>query len=486
MMSDLGYECGNDRRPPRVGPVVRGRYLSCLLVTVCAGAWSGRADAAKAETTGGGTDVTSISLAEFENAISRRTLPNGLRVVLDHDQTTPTVAVSVTYAVGSSSESAGQSGFAHLFEHLMFQGSKHATKGQHFKLISERGGVLNGTTDSDRTNYFEELPANELALALWLEADRMRWLALTPENFENQRAVVEEEYRMRVQNQPYAVGGIRLAALVFEGYPPYAHPTIGSMADLGAAKFEWVKAFHDQHYAPNNAVLTIAGDFDPARALALVDDYFGPAARGDVAPLTLPPAPEQPKGGHATVRDDNARTPAVLLGFPIPPARTPDHYALEVASMVLAGGESSRLYRTLVHDRAVASEVGAGTDDHRGPDQLSLTAVLTDKGRLPEVEAALESAIARLAAAPPSAAELERVKQRLRTQFLFGLQTNLARAVQLGEFETLYGDARLLPGELARYVAVTPEDVRRAVARWLTPERRSLVEVLPGAKETTQ
>jgi zinc protease len=481
-MSDLGDERRNDRPRSRVGSVVRGRYLSCLLAAL----WSGCAGAAKAETSGAGTDVASVSIASFETAISRRTLPNGLRVVLDRDQTTPTVAVSVTYAVGSSSESAGQSGFAHLFEHLMFQGSKHAAKGQHFKLISERGGLLNGTTDSDRTNYFEELPANELALALWLEADRMRWLALTPENFENQRAVVEEEYRMRVQNQPYAVGGIRLAELVFEGYPPYAHPTIGSMADLVAAKFEWVKAFHDLHYAPNNAVLTIVGDFDPARALALVDEYFGPVARGAAAPLTLPRAPEQPKGGHATLKDDNARTPAVLLGFPIPPSRTPDHYALEVASMVLAGGESSRLYRTLVHDRAVVSEVGASTDDHRGPDQLSVTAVLTDKGRLPDVEAALDSAIARLAAAPPSAAELKRVKQRLRTQFLFGLQTNLARAVQLGNFETLYGDARLLPAELARYVAVTPEDVRRAVARWLTPERRSLVEVLPGAKETTQ
>jgi predicted Zn-dependent peptidase len=465
---------------------VRGRCLvSCLLAAVTAGTAPRRAEAAKAEPVSAGTDAASLSLAGFERAITRHTLPNGLRVVLDHDSTTPTVAVSVTYDVGSSSETAGQSGFAHLFEHLMFQGSKHAAKGAHFKLISERGGVLNGTTDSDRTNYFEELPAGELALALWLEADRMRWLALTPENFENQRAVVEEEYRMRVQNQPYALGGIRLAELVYDGYAPYAHPTIGSMRDLAAAKFEWVQAFHARHYAPNDAVLTIAGDFDPARALALVDEYFAPAPRRDVAPVALPPAPAQPKGGRATVKDDNARTPAVLLGFPIPASRTPEHYALEVASMVLAGGESSRLYRSLVHERAVASEVGAGTDEHRGPDQLSVTAVLTDKGRLPEVEAALDAALAQLAAAPPTTAELERVKQRLRTQFLFGLQTNLERAVQLGEFETLYGDARLLPEELARYVAVTPEDVRRAVARWLTPERRSLVEVLPGSKEAS-
>ncbi len=465
---------------------MRGRYLlSFLCAAMTAGAWSGRAAAAKSEPTGAGTDVASISLAGFESVISRHTLPNGLRVVLDPDSTTPTVAVSVTYDVGSSSETAGQSGFAHLFEHLMFQGSKHAAKGEHFKLISERGGVLNGTTDSDRTNYFEELPASELALALWLEADRMRWLALTPENFENQRAVVEEEYRMRVQNQPYALGGIRLSELVFDGYAPYAHPTIGSMADLAAAKFDWVKSFHDQHYAPNDAVLTIAGDFEPARALALVDEYFGPALPGNVTPLVLPPAPERPKVGRATVKDDNARTPAALFGFPIPPARTPDHYALELASMVLAGGESSRLYRTLVHERAVASEVDAGTDGHRGPDQLSITAVLTDKGRLPRVEAALAAAISRLAAVPPAPGELERAKQRLRTQFLFGLQTNLERAVQLGEFETLYGDAQLLPGELARYVAVTPEDVRGAVARWLTPERRSLVEVLPGPKEAS-
>jgi len=431
------------------------------------------------------SDPVATSLAHFEASIQRITLPNGLRVVLNRDPTSATVAVSVTYGVGSINEVTGQSGFAHLFEHMMFQGSKHAAKGAHFKLITERGGTLNGTTDSDRTNYFEELPQNELALALWLESDRMRWLSVTPENFENQRAVVEEEYRMRVQNQPYALGTMRLSELVFQGYPPYAHPTIGSMADLDAAKFEWVKAFHDRYYAPNNAVLTIAGNFEPERALALVNEYFGPAQPTPTEPPPPPSPPTEPSHGSARVTDDNAHTPAVLFGYEIPPSRAPDHYALDLASVILAGGETSRLYRTLVHDEASAEEVSAWTDGHRGPDQLSVMAVLTEKGRLGDVEAKLEAAIERLRSTPPSRAELERAKHRIRTGFLFELQTNLARATQLGEFEALYGDARLLASEPSRYEAVTPEEVRSAAARWLVPGRRSEVEVMPRGKEAT-
>ncbi len=427
-------------------------------------------------------DPVEISLGRFRRAIERRTLPNGLRLVFDPDHTVATVAVSVTYEVGSSAEETGRTGFAHLFEHMMFQGSKHAAKGEHFKLISERGGTLNGTTDDDRTNFFEVLPRSELELALWLEADRMRWLDVTPANFENQRAVVEEEYRMRVQNQPYATGAIRLSELVFANYPPYAHPTIGSMADLDAARFEWVKAFHDRYYTPDHAVLTIAGDFEPARALELVNKYFGGAVpSGNPAPA-LPAPPAEAAGGRATVEDDNARTAGVLMGFPIPPSRTPEHYALELAAVILGGGESSRLYRTLVHERADAEEVSASTDDHRGPDELTLSAVLTEKADVGKVEGEIEAALERLRAVPPSRAELERAKQRLRTGILFGIQTNLDRAVALGEFEALYGDASLLPQELERYLAVEPEDVRRAAARYLVSEHRSVVEVVPGKK----
>ncbi len=429
-----------------------------------------------------GPDPAVASLERFGLSIQRVTLDNGLKIVLNPDHAAPTVAVSVTYGVGSSSEVEGKTGFAHLFEHMMFQGSKHAGKGQHFTLISDRGGSLNGTTNSDRTNYFEVLPANEIELALWLESDRMRWLSVTPENFENQRAVVEEEYRMRIANAAYVPGSIRLGEIVFKGYTPYAHPTIGSMADLDAAKFEWVKDFHDQHYAPDNAVLTIAGDFEADQAMALVQKYFGPAERKNPPALVLPAAPETPNTGRATVEDTNARTPGFMFGWLVPASHTPEHYALELAGEILSDGESSRLYKLLVHDRAVADNVSAGTDDHRGPDQFTVMAVLTDKGKLPDVEAAVDAELARLRKTPPSAAELERAKRKLRTSFVFGLQTNLGRATHLGEYESYWGDARGLSHELSQYLAVTPEAVQQAAARYLTTERRSLVEVLPAAK----
>jgi predicted Zn-dependent peptidase len=387
-------------------------------------------------------DPAVLSLERFGVSIQRATLDNGLKVVMNPDHAAPTVAVSVTYGVGSSSEVEGKTGFAHLFEHMMFQGSKHAPKGEHFKLISDRGGSLNGTTNSDRTNYFEVLPANELELALWLESDRMRWLSVTPENFENQRAVVEEEFRMRIQNQAYVPGQIRLGELVFKGYEPYAHPTIGSMADLDAAKFDWVKDFHDLHYAPDNAVLTVAGDFEPDQAMALVQKYFGPAEKKNPPALVFAPAPVAPNTGRATVEDTNARTPGFMFGFMIPASRTPEHYALELAGLLLADGESSRLYKTLVHDRAVADHVSAGTDDHRGPDQFTVMAVLTDKGKLPDVEAAVDAELAQLRKTPPKPAELDKAKRQLRSSFVFGLQTNMGRAIQLGEFESYWGDAR--------------------------------------------
>jgi predicted Zn-dependent peptidase len=429
-------------------------------------------------------DPAVASLARFGNSIQRMTLSNGLRVVLNPDHSAPTVAVSVTYGVGSANEPKGRTGFAHLFEHMMFQGSAHAKKGDHFRLVSERGGALNGTTNSDRTNYYDVLPSNQLPLALWLEADRMRSLAVTPENFENQRSVVQEEYRMRVQNQAYVPGIVRLGELVFKDYGPYDHATIGSMTDLNAARFDWVKAFHDLHYAPDNAVLTIAGDFDPTQAMHWVQDYFGPVERKNVPSLVFPPMPAVPNAEVAVVHDPNARTPALLFGFMIPPARTTDHYALELAAVLLADGESSRLYKDLVHDRAIAGSVSAWTEDHRGPDQFSVMTVLTDKGKLPEVEAAVEGQLERLREVPPTPAELEKAKRQLRASFVFGLQTNMGRANQLGEFESYWGDARALANELPRYLAVKPEDIQQAAAHWLTPARRSVVEVLPVTKES--
>jgi predicted Zn-dependent peptidase len=420
------------------------------------------------------------SLDRFRLSIQRLTLENGLRLVLAPDQNAKTVAVSVTYGVGSRDEGPGQSGFAHLFEHMMFQGSQHVAKGQHFTLISERGGSLNGTTSADRTNYFEVLPSSELALALWLEADRMRALAVNADNFENQRAVVKEEYRMRYENTAYMTGMMRLGELTFAEYPPYTRPTIGSMQDLDAAELAWVKTFYDSHYAPKNAVLTIAGDFEVDEAVKLARQYFGAIDKPVAARAPLPPMPAQVTPRKDVVKDANAKTPGFYFGFLIPPSRSEEHYALELAVAILADGESSRLERSLVRDRAVAQRVSAWTHDYVGADQLVLTAVLTEKAKLAEVEKLVEAELAKLAKTPVSEAELQKIKTRVRSSFVFGLQTNLSRATRLGEYESYYGDARLLGLELARYQSVTPAEIQAAVKKYLGPERRQLVEVVPA------
>jgi predicted Zn-dependent peptidase len=430
-------------------------------------------------------DPAVLSLARFGQGIERLTIENGLRLVLAPDSSAKTVAVSVTYGVGSRDEGPGQSGFAHLFEHMMFQGSQHVAKGQHFTLISERGGSLNGTTSADRTNYFEVLPSTELPLAMWLEADRMRALAVNAENFENQRAVVKEEYRMRYENSPYMTGMMRLGELVFAEYPPYRHPTIGSMADLDAAKLEWVKTFYDSHYAPKNAVLTVAGDFDRDEAVKLARQYFGSIDKPVPARAPLPEMPSQVTPRKDVVRDANAKTAGFYFGFLIPKTRTPEHYALEMAVSLLADGESSRLEQLLVRDRAVAQRVSAWTHDYVGPDELALQVVLTEKAKLPEVEKLVEAELENLGKKPAPAAELAKVKRRIRSSFVFGLQTNLSRATRLGEYESYFGDARLLARELAQYQAVTAEQIQQAVKKYLGPERRQLVEVLPAEAAAT-
>src|SRR5262245_14660763 len=235
--------------------------------------------------------------------VKRTKLDNGLRVVLLVDHTSPTIAVDVVYDVGGRNEERGRSGFAHLFEHMMFQGSANVPRGEHFRLVTAHGGTLNGTTSEDRTNYFEMLASSELALGLWLEADRMKSLDVSQKNFENQRAVVKEEYRMRVENAAYIPAEIRLQELTYQGYWPYEHTAIGTMRDLDAAQLEWVRAFHASYYAPNNAVLSIVGDFDENEATGLVKKYFGDAKPAAIPKLELPPVPEQTAPRNVVVED---------------------------------------------------------------------------------------------------------------------------------------------------------------------------------------
>ncbi len=433
-------------------------------------------------------DPARRAMQQLALSIQRFTLPNGLRVVFNVDSSSPTVAVSVTYDVGSRNEQRGRSGFAHLFEHMMFQGSRNVKKGEHFTLLAARGGELNGTTSADRTNYFEVVPLNELALALWLEADRMRWLDVTPENFENQRRVVQEEYRMRVANAAYRPAMMRLEEVTYQDYWPYAHPTIGSMSDLDSARFEWVQDFHAQYYAPNNAVLTVAGNFDRDETAMLIEEYFGSIPRNDgPPPFDPPPAPPPPDVQRLlAVQDANAKTPGLFYGWLIPPTMTEEHYALEMASLLLTDGESSVLHQELVRANPVAREVGSWTFDRRGPDMLTVMALLTQEASPVQVREHIERALARLARDPVSDRQLQRVRNRIRSHFLFRLQSNMTRAVELGEFELLWGDARLLTRQLDGYLRVSAEDIRNAVRSHLRPSAASVVEVVPAESDSSQ
>ncbi|HVY47839.1 MAG TPA: pitrilysin family protein, partial [Minicystis sp.] len=421
--------------------------------------------------------------AEIHLDVRRATLDNGLRVVLNPSHASPTVALAVTYDVGSRDDEPGRTGFAHLFEHMMFEGSKNVEKGEHMKLVSAHGGTLNATTDVDRTNYYEVLPANELALALWLEADRMKGLDVTEANFENQRKVVEEEYRMRYSNVPYRLSTLKLDELVYEGYWPYSHSTIGLMRDLDDAKIDAVAAFHAHHYGPNTAVVSLSGDFDPDEALALVKKYFGGVPKIEAAPFVDAKLPEQTSQRVLVVRDEHARSPMVQYGWAVPPNRTPDHYALEIAALVLADGESSRLHQILVRDKAVAQGVWAGTRDRRGPDLFSIGVKLSDGATTADVEKLVEAEVKALGTTkPPTDAELAKARRQVESSFVFGLQSNFSRATDLGEMELFYGDATLLNGELPRYFAVSKDDVKRVVAQYLAPTRRTIVETAPPAR----
>ena len=418
--------------------------------------------------------------------VTRARLDNGLRVVMSEDHTVPTVAVAVYYDVGSRDEQKGRSGFAHLFEHMMFQGSANVGKGEHFSLIINRGGDANGTTSNDRTNYFQTLPANELALGLWLEADRMRSLEVTQSNFENQRQTVMEERRQRIDNQPYIPSMLRINELAYGDYWPYAHSTIGDMQDLVDAPLEAVQEFFDTYYAPNNAVLSISGDFDPKEAMRLVQKYFGDIPARERKPFVEPPPPNQTEERTETMYDPNATLPAFHIAYHIPPNRTPDHYALEMLAMVLGDGESSRLYQSLVKKREICQDIAVGTDDRRGPDLFSVWAVMSSGHPPKEAQEVIYAELRRIAKRGITAREIEKAKNRMRASFVFGLQSNMARAMHLAEFELYWGDANLLLLELDHYLAVSRADIQRVAKKYFTPRNRTVLDVLPGPKPASE
>jgi zinc protease len=417
-------------------------------------------------------------------AIDRLQLQNGLRVILSHDDRSPIVAVNLRYSVGSGHEKTGTTGFAHLFEHLMFQGSTNVAKGEHFSLIEAAGGKANATTSWDRTNYFERLPSHELELALWLESDRLASLlpAMTQEKLDNQREVVKNERRRDVDNQPYGLWADKLQTLLFPDGHPYQHPILGSMQDLDRASLADVSDFFAAHYAPNNAVLTIAGDFDPPAAHALVERYFGPIpANPAVAPG---PSTLSQRSGSAEMRETVLDRVPVLRLYAA--CRTPAFgsaafEALEVAMDLLGSGRASRLYRALVREQQVAQDVSGFAFPEIGGAAVFAVEVTARPGISPEVlEAAMWTEVDRLTAQGPTDEELERVRNLHAAGLESSLQRVGERADRLSMYACLFDEPERINTELRRYVSVDAARVREALALSLRPGNRVMLTFVPA------
>jgi predicted Zn-dependent peptidase len=416
--------------------------------------------------------------------IDRHRLPNGLRVILSRDDRAPIVAVNLWYDVGSRHEKPGKTGFAHLFEHMMFEGSAHVAKGEHFSLLQSIGGSLNATTWLDRTNYFETIPSHELELALWLESDRLSSLlsAMTQEKLDNQREVVKNERRFSVDNQPYGTWDEKLQELVYPESHPYHHSTIGSMADLDAASLADVSDFFASYYAPNNAVLTIAGDFDPPAALALVEKYFGPIQPNPA----IPPGPSaeiDPIIG-AEVREivpDRVPLPRVYASYRMPTFGTDGFDALEVAVDVLGTGRASRLYRTLVREQQLAQDVTVFAFPFVGGATMFTMWATARPGIGHEaLEAALFAEIDRLAVEGPSDDELERVRNLHAANVESSLERIGERADRLSMYACLFDQPERVNSEVSRYLAVDAARVRDAMAASIRPDNRVVLTYLPA------
>jgi zinc protease len=414
--------------------------------------------------------------------IEQFTLDNGLRVVLNEDHSVPVVSVAVYYDVGSRNEREGRTGFAHLFEHMMFQGSENVPKAAHFQYISNAGGTMNGTTSSERTNYFETLPANQLPLALWLESDRMRSLSVTQENLDNQREAVKEEKRLRYDNQPYVNGFLRLFEMSFKN-PANAHSTIGSMEDLDAATVEDIREFFRIYYAPNNAVLSIAGDFDREVAQALVEKYFATIPRQPEPPSANVNEPDEVAQKRDTFLDKLAPVPAFALGWKILPRRTPDFYALSLASNLLFEGESARLYQKLVKGEESVVQIQGGIDERRGPSGLFIVVIPKPDSDGGQIRESILKEINDLASAGPSTEEMEKLRNNLFNGAVRSRQSSIFRAQQLAEFALYDDDPELFNTDLQNYLNVTPVQIRDAVARYLDTDNRVLLEILPAPPE---
>jgi len=425
--------------------------------------------------------LTWISMAQAQlNKINFQefTLDNGLHVILHQDKSTPIVAVSVMYHVGSKNENPERTGFAHFFEHLLFEGSENISRGEYDKYIEKAGGTLNANTSMDRTYYFEILPSNQLELGLWLESERMLHAKVENVGIETQRQVVKEERRQRIDNQPY---GSFLEQIMKRAYKthPYKWPVIGSMAHLDAAEEKDYKNFYKDFYVPNNAIISIAGDIDYENAKALVTKYFSTIPKS-TKPVYRPTVVEPALGGE--VRDtfyDNIQLPAVLMAYRIPAAGTPEYYAVSMLGTLLSQGESSRLQRALVDDQQKAVAVGNFPLDLEDPGVSIAYGICSMGTDVLDAEKSITAEIDRIKTEPIGDEEFQKLRNQVENDFVTSNSRVAGIAESLANYKMYYGDANLINTELQRYLAVTKDDIKNAAIKYYNNNNRVVLHYLP-------
>jgi zinc protease len=412
-------------------------------------------------------------------------LANGLRVIISEDRAAPVFSIAVHYLVGSRDERKGRTGFAHLFEHMMFKGSENIGQGEHFMLVFTNGGSMNGTTNKDRTLYFETLPSNQLDLGIFLEADRMKSLAITKENLDNQRNAVQEERRQGLDNQPYGRTFEAVDDLAYDN-PHYEHSVIGSMEDLSAASVEDVASFFRTYYAPNNAVVAIVGDVDAKIALEKVRKAFESIPAQPAPPAVDMTEPKQTAERRLTLSDALARLPRVDIAFKVPPRASADDDALGVLGTVLSSGRSSRLFQQLVREQQLSPNVQAGRDGAIGPGLFRVVGLVAP-GKTPEaLEAAVYAELEKMKTGPIEAWEIEKARNNAKRAVVAGLTSSLQRAVQLADYAASFNDTARINQRTDRIAKVTAADVQRVAREYLTADNRTVVITMPKGPARTQ
>lgn len=415
---------------------------------------------------------------------TRMTLPNGLTVILHEDHSIPRVTVNVWYHVGSGRELPGRTGFAHLFEHIMFEGSGNVPEGKFDEWLEAAGGDNNGSTNTDRTNYYENVPSNALELALFLESDRLGYLlnAMSPQKVDGQRDVVKNERRQRYENQPYGMVWIVMGRTLYPPEHPYSWPTIGSMEDLSAASYDDVVRFFKTYYVPNNASIVIAGDIDPSSAKAMVEKWFTEIPAGNPVPPIDPPAAALFEEKRIMF-EDRVQLPRLYMAWLTPPVLTPGDAEMDILANVLAGGKNSRLYKRLVYELQIAQDVSAFQSSASLSSSFWIIATARAGHTLAEIESVIHEEIERVKRETPAEREVQRAVNQYEAGFLNGLETAGGKADQLNYYFTKTGNPDYFNEDLARYKALDARDIQAAAQSFLLPHARVVLSVVPQGKK---